>query len=157
MQIKTTRFGDLEVDPNAVITFTQPIIGFQEFRRFLLMDGPCDYLRWLQSVDSPELAFILLLPKIALPEYEVTITSGDLVELAVSSAEELEVYTLVVVPKDPAQVRTNLRAPILISPKHRLGKQVILDRSDYPIQYFLAQGGRGQGSPQETTNARTDA
>jgi flagellar assembly factor FliW len=103
------------------------------------------------------LAFILMDPRSILPDYKVDVAKQELSELAVTSVAELEVYTLVVVPHDRAQVRTNLRAPILISPKHRLGKQIILDGSDYPIQYFLAQHQPGQGQPQEVSNARTDA
>ena len=61
-------------------------------------------------------------------------------------------------PPDRTQVRTNLKAPILINPRQRLGKQTILDRSKYPIQYFLsqAQGGDREDS-QEVKHARSNA
>jgi len=157
MQLETTRFGTIDIDPDSVITLTQPILGFQEFRRFIKLPGPSEFLTWLQSTDSGELAFILLDPRSVIPDYKADLTKQELSELAVSSVAELEVYTLVVVPPDRSQIRTNLRAPILISPKHRLGKQIILERSDYPIQYFLAQHQPGQGQPQEVSNARTDA
>lgn len=157
MQLETTRFGLVEYEPEDVITFTQPILGFQDQRRFLLLPGPGEQLRWLQSTESADLAFILLDPSTVFADYEVQLSSHDLTELAVTSVDELEVYTLVVVPADPTQVRTNLRAPVLINKKQRLGKQVILDRSDYPIQHFLAQGQKGEGRPEEVTNARTDA
>ena len=140
MHLATTRFGTIEVDPQSVITFTQPIIGFQEYRRFILLPGPPGSgVVWLQSTDSGELAFLLIDPAQVLPEYTVSLSSHELSELAVSCVEELEVYTLLVVPEDPAQVRTNLKAPVLINAKQRLGKQAVLDKSDYPIQYFLAR------------------
>jgi flagellar assembly factor FliW len=66
------------------------------------------------------------------------------------------VFTLLVVPADPAKVRTNLKAPILISQKHRLGKQTILDRSNYPVQYFLTQAKQADAEPEGVANARTD-
>ncbi|HPN14197.1 MAG TPA: hypothetical protein PLA65_19220 [Spirochaetota bacterium] len=44
MQLETARFGSLEVAPDAVITFTQPILGFQDYRRFVVLPGPSDYL-----------------------------------------------------------------------------------------------------------------
>lgn len=157
MELKTTRFGTISYEPDSVITLTQPILGFQEYRRFVMLPGPAESLRWLQSTDSGELAFILLDPRTIIPDYEVSLRDKELAELAVAAAEELEVYTLVVVPRDHAHVRTNLRAPILINPKQRLGKQIILDHSDYPIQYFLAQAQQGQGQPQEISNAGTDA
>ncbi|NUM53205.1 MAG: flagellar assembly protein FliW [Candidatus Hydrogenedentes bacterium] len=155
MLLETTRFGKLEVDPNQIITFTQPILGFQEFRRYILLPGPGDHLTWLQSTDSGELAFILIDPRSVMPDYQLELKAPELAELAVTSPAELSVYTLVVVPHDPAQIRTNLRAPVLISQKHRLGKQTILERSNYPIQFYLAQA--RANSPAEVSHARSHA
>jgi flagellar assembly factor FliW len=156
MELATTRFGTVTVDDAAVITFTQPIIGFQNFRRFVILPGPAgSRVQWLQSVDSGELAFILMNPRDVVPDYTIDLPPHELTELAVKSAEELEVYTLVVVPANPAEARTNLKAPILINPGQRLGKQTILERSTYPIRYALAQA-KGDGEvPQEASNART--
>ncbi|MBI4556674.1 MAG: flagellar assembly protein FliW [Candidatus Hydrogenedentes bacterium] len=156
MGLQTTRFGEIEIDPKSVITLTQPVLGFQEFRRFVLLPGPAEYLQWLQSTDSGELAFLLLNPRVLIPDYRVDLTTVELSELAVTRAEELEVYTLLVVPQDATQVRTNLKAPILLSRKHRLGKQTILERSEYPIQFFLSQAQRGQGQAREVAHARVN-
>jgi len=147
MQLETTRFGTIDVDSESIITFTQPILGFQEFRRYILLPGPSDSLTWLQSTDSGELAFILVDPKRLIPDYKVELRSQELAEMAVTSADELDVYTLVVVPDDQRKVRTNLRAPVLINTKHRLGKQTILEGSQYPIQYYLAQAQPDPGGP----------
>lgn len=158
MQLTTTRFGVIEVEPNAVITFTQPIVGFQEYRRFVILPGPPEsFVQWLQSTDSGELAFIIMNPRLVIPNYAVDISQQELAELAVTKVEELEVYTLVVVPRDQSQIRTNLKAPILVSPKHRLGKQSIMERSEYPIQYFLMQAQGGAQESREVSHARADA
>lgn len=163
MQIRTSRFGILEVDPDAIITLTQPIIGFPEFRRFILLPGPPDtFVQWLQSTESADLAFILMSPREVVPDYRVVLGSHELAELAVQSVDELDVFTLVVVPQDPAKIRTNLKAPLLLNRKLRLGKQTVLEKSDYPIQFFLAQarGNAGQAeapAKKEAGHARADA
>ncbi|HRI87793.1 MAG TPA: flagellar assembly protein FliW [Candidatus Hydrogenedentes bacterium] len=155
MLLDTTRFGTLDIDPAQIITFTQPILGFQEYRRYILIPGPNEPLTWLQSTDAGDLAFILLDPRSIMPEYEVDLRPPELAELAVATPAELLVFTLVVVPHDPAQIRTNMRAPVLINEKHRLGKQTILERSNYPIQFYLAQA-RSKSGP-EAPHARTHA
>ncbi len=140
MQIETTRFGRIDVDPDATITFTQPIIGFPALRRFVLLAGPGDgTVKWLQATENGDTAFLLMDPKLVLPSYALDLRAAELAELGVASETELDVYTLLVVPADQTQVRTNLKAPILINAKQRLGKQTVLDRKDYPIQYFIAQ------------------
>jgi flagellar assembly factor FliW len=158
MLLNTTRFGAIEVDDQAVITFTQPILGFQDQRRFVLLPGPeGSPLKWLQSTETGELAFIIMDPRVVVPDYEVRVGSLELAELAANDLAELDIYTLVVVPQDPSLIRTNLKAPVLINPKHRLGKQTILERSKYPIQYFLAQAQGGGRDSQEVTHARSNA
>jgi flagellar assembly factor FliW len=158
MQITTSRFGVMDIDPDTIITFTQPIIGFQEFRRFILLPGPKDSgVSWLQSTESEDLAFLLMDPRSVIGDYAVPMGAHELAELAASTVEELEVYTLVVVPADHTKIRTNLKAPIVINQKIHLGKQTVLEKSDYPIQYFLAQDAHGRREPRrENYHARTD-
>ncbi len=158
MHLETTRFGPLEIDEGALITFTQPIIGFQEYRRFVLLPGPDgSSVVWLQSADSGELAFMLMDPRSVVPDYAVRLGEHELSELADAAVNELDIYTLVVVPQDPAQVRTNLKAPILINPEQRLAKQTILEQSSYPVQFVLAQEKQDSGASQEMSNARSNA
>ncbi|NIA14333.1 MAG: flagellar assembly protein FliW [Nitrospiraceae bacterium] len=157
MELATTRFGTIQCEPDSVLTFTQPIIGFQGFRRFVVLAGPeGSPVKWLQSTESEELAFLIMDPKIAVPDYRAEVGAAVLTELAAGSIDELDVYTLIVVPQDPSQVRTNLRAPILVNPKQRLARQIVLDRSEYPIQFFLTQT-LSPGESQEVVHARTDS
>ncbi len=140
MLLQTTRFGEIEVIENQVLTFIKPILGFQNLQKFTLLPGPKDSpLWWLQSIENGSLAFLLLETLQILPDYQVPFTPQDLHELQVSSPQEISIYTLLVVPEDPTKIRTNLRAPIVINPKTRLAKQMVLDRTDYPVQWFLAQ------------------
>lgn len=150
MRVETTRFGVIEIDPDTVITFTQPIIGFQTLRRFVLLpppggDGGEIRVRWLQSTESPDAAFLLMDPRTVYSGYAVELRAEELVELGAHAASELEVYSLLVVPEDHTQIRTNLKAPIVINPAQRLAKQTILDRQDYPIQFFLLTESREPG------------
>lgn len=158
MKVETTRFGVIEVDSELVLTFTQPIIGFPEHRRFMFIPGPeGSPVKWLQSVEKGDLAFLVMDPRSVVPDYEVRLDSVDLAELAAESLEGLEIYTLVVVPQDRSLVRTNLKAPLVVNPRHRLAKQTILDRPDYAVQYLLARGQQDPDREQEAAHARSDS
>lgn len=158
MQLETTRFGAIAVAEEEVLTFTQPIIGFETRRRFVLLPGPeGSGVHWLQSSEQGDLAFLVMEPTLAVPSYRAPVTAEDLAELGAESIDALRVYTLLVVERDPARTRTNLKAPILVNAAQRLAKQTILEGAEYPIQYFLAQGRGGASEAREVSNARTDA
>ena len=155
MRLHTDRFGDIDVSDDSVITFTQPIIGFQEFRRFILLPGPPNSgLHWLQSLDDGRLAFILIDPRQVVPDYAVTLSPHERAELAVNDDAELDIYTLVVVPNERRKIRTNLKAPILINPRQRLAKQAILDKSNYPVRHYIFQE-QTSHEDSEVSHART--
>lgn len=158
MRLNTARFGEIEVSDEQILTFTHPIIGFPEHRRFVLLPGPQDGMTyWLQSTDDGSLAFILVDPAAVVEGYAVQVGAHELEELGATDGSDVQVYTLVVVPADPRDARTNLKAPILINPKARLGKQTILERSDYPIRFYLQRREDASHGSEETLDAGSNA
>jgi flagellar assembly factor FliW len=156
MRVTTTRFGTLEVDEKKVVNFTQPILGFSDCQRYIIIEGPGEgRIWWLQSCDKPELAFIVMDPLQIMPDYEVRLDASEVEDLRLKTAEEARLLTIVVVPADRSKVRTNLRAPIIFNPKTNLAKQVVLHESDYPVQHFLT--GAAEGAPVGTADASSDA
>ena len=58
MHIATTRFGSVEVPEENLIHFKSGIIGFPRETRFALIPhGQSTLIAWLQSVQTPGLAF----------------------------------------------------------------------------------------------------
>lgn len=158
MKVETLRFGVVELAEKDVIEFTQPILGFADCTRFFRVEiAEKESVFWLQSVDKPEVAFIVMDPLQVLPDYEVRIVESDVADLHLEDEKEAEVLTLVVVPKDTTQVRTNLKAPIVFNPRLNLAKQVVLHESNYPIRYYLHGVPPKEEEVQEPTDAGSHA
>jgi flagellar assembly factor FliW len=156
MKVETTRFGTLDVDEKKTVYFTQPILGFSDCQRYIIIEGPGEgKIWWLQSCDRPELAFIVMDPLQVVPDYEVRLDASEVDDLQLERAEDARLLTIVVVPDDRSKVRTNLRAPIVYNPKTNLAKQVVLQNSDYPVQYFLT--GAAEQAPVGTSDAGSHA
>jgi flagellar assembly factor FliW len=63
MNVMTSRFGSLNVQESDVVRLTEGLVGFRSSTQFLLLaDQKVDGLYWLQSLDTPELAFALVTP-----------------------------------------------------------------------------------------------
>lgn len=140
MRIKTTRFGEIEVMPEKVIHFPEGIIGFREVKDYILIGKKERMVMWLQSVDRPETAFIVVNPFLFEPTYDPKLAGTDLEFLKVNDVQDINILTIVVVPKNPQEMTANLLGPLVINTKERLGRQVILTEGDYSVKHPIAKG-----------------
>lgn len=154
MQVETTRFGTIETDPDELVVFPDGIPGFAGRREMVVISGgdllgvdPNDghpSLFWLQDAHDPELAFLTTVPWAAYPDYDI---DADLDPEAFGDTEPDDICVLVIVTVrrdgESATLTTNLLAPIVIDEKRRVGKQIILESGDWPLQAPLATSSAG--------------
>ncbi len=138
MEIDTTRFGKIRIKESELIGMRGSILGFEQHKRFVLLTAEDNTpLLWLQSVDDPAIAFVVINPRIVKPDYAPAISEGELGLLDIQRREEIALLSIVTVRSNPFRATANLRAPILINTSKRSAKQVILDDPDYPIQHDI--------------------
>lgn len=133
MAIIDTRFHDtITIREPDVITFDREVLGFPQFRRFVLLPHrPDSPFLYLQSTESPSLAFVTIDPLLREPEYTLPIDEipglGDPKDWAI-----LCLCTL-----GPGHHGTiNLRSPLVINRETRRGGQFVLSLP-YPVHYPL--------------------
>ena len=138
MLIQTSRFGEIEVEENQIITFPSGLIGFSEDRNFVIRedDAAAPFL-WLQSVDSNGLAFVMIEPHVSVSNYELELTHEHLNKLHAENIEELRVFVLVTMAKEIKDVTINLQGPLLLNPEKRLGLQFIIPDGKYSTRHLL--------------------
>lgn len=126
-----TRFGEVEYDPDGLLHFPAGMIGFPTLHNFIVMpnkkNGP---LFWIQSVEEPEIAFVLTDPTNFFLDYRVVPDDSERNHLNIGEDDDCYTLSVVTVPPDQ-KITVNLAAPILFSPKSNRAMQVILERSDY--------------------------
>lgn len=161
MQIETTRFGVVEVDPSRIITFPHGFIGFPSWQRFVLLPHREDSPFWfLQSVDEPALAFVVMDPREAVPDYVARVPAAQLADVGIETPQDVEravVLALVTLRGEPAGATANLKAPLVINPARRLGVQVILEGSPYAIRHPIipARPAPSQAAPERAALVAT--
>jgi flagellar assembly factor FliW len=135
MIVETSRFGPLSIQPDQLIIFVDPILGFGHLSQFILLDHAEESpFQWLQSVEQPDLAFVVTMPRLFNLNYQFTLEDWALERLQFEahrwsdlSANELLVLTMVTIPEqNPTAMTTNLLGPIVINVDKRLAGQVVL-------------------------------
>jgi flagellar assembly factor FliW len=131
--IQTCRFGPLDIDEEKIITMTTPFLGFTAERRFILLPhGPDSVFWWLQSVDNPDLAFVVIQPAKIVPQFQPAIPAQLRQEVQATTPEELEILVILTIPKGrPEEMTANLLGPVILNPIKRLAKQILLDPAQY--------------------------
>lgn len=125
MLVNTSRFGQVEVDDQRVITFPKGLLGFPRYKQFVLIQPADDsYFFWLQSVDAPELAFVVTDPSLFVADYEVPLRADQLQELGIELPEQAQVF--VIVNKRGTVLTGNLQGPLVIHTIRRTGEQLVL-------------------------------
>jgi len=139
MQLETAHFGVIDVDEADIIYFPEGIPGFENSKRYKLIrhDEGDSVFFWLQSVDMPELCFVVTDPFMVYDGYGVDIDDEDVKLLEITDANKVLTLTIVVIPENLDEIRVNLKAPIIINTEKKLGKQIIQQNENLPIRYYL--------------------
>ena len=131
MKKMMSRFGEIEYDPHKTIHFPDGLIGFDQLRDFVVVpsakEGP---LFWIQSVDDPQIAFVLTDPTNFFLDYKVVPDESERTRLGLDADEECLALSVVTVHRDKS-VTLNLQAPILFAPGNHKALQVILEKTKY--------------------------
>jgi flagellar assembly factor FliW len=138
MQYETSRFGSIDVPDDKIIQFPLGLIGFEQEKKFVILKHkPTSSFYWLQSLNTPNLAFTLLFPFDFVPNYQPNLGHAELDLLQSDDPTQLEVYCMVVIPKDPSQMTINLLSPVVVYSQNKLGVQVVLSDSKYDVKHPL--------------------
>ena len=135
----TSRFGEIEVDEEKIVHFQKGIPAFEDEHEFIILpyDEESPYY-FMQSLKSPDLAFLLTIPFLFFPDYSFEIDDETIHELDVKNYDKLLYYSMITIPNGSIRYMTaNLLAPVVINIENMQAKQVVLDKSNYTTKHRL--------------------
>lgn len=137
MQIGSTRFGEVEVREDAILHFSDGLIGLPGTRYALLAAAPDSPFSWLHSVEHPDVAVPVTVPWLFFGDYEVRVPDEDAARLELASPGDADILCVVRATEQLADVTANLAAPIVLHTARRLGRQIINDVHGYAVRQPL--------------------
>ncbi len=137
-EFPSARFGPMQVSEDMVIRFVSPLPGFEGLRNFVLIDHDSDgVFKWLQSLEDPEVAFLLTFPGLFKAGYTVPYRERYLTKLSAAGTESIVVFVMVAASLLKGSVSLNLKAPILFNSENMSAMQCIIDRDKYPCKFMV--------------------
>ncbi len=129
IKLVTRQFGELEFDESIIYHFPNGLPGFEELHNFIIIDEKdTEPLRWLLSVDDPNIGFALLEASLVAPDIYSELPSEEKSSLA---------FVVVVLRRSPDPTTANLKAPIVLDDTKRMGRQVVLNSDKFSTQYKI--------------------
>ncbi|HCP14550.1 MAG TPA: flagellar assembly protein FliW [Peptococcaceae bacterium] len=144
MEIKTRDFGMIDIDENEIITFEDPIFGFETIKKYVLLydDSVGGQLMWLQSTEEQNICFILLDPVVLTYPYPGELRPELIEMLQKKNINEPVFRIIAVIREDLRKSTVNLKSPIVIDTQSRRAAQIILE-DDYSIREPLLTERKG--------------
>ena len=146
IKINTKRFGEMEFSEDSVVEVLGGLIGLSGHQNYIIIryqdDSP---FYWLQCVDDPDLALVMINPLMFKADYDPPIPLSIHQELGVQSAEDLSIFVIVTIPPGrPQEMTANLLGPVVVNPNSRKAKQLVLDDRIYSHRYqVIGENGGG--------------
>jgi len=121
MQISNVQFGVMEFTEEQVISFDGGLAGFENHKKFLLVQMDIILFSWLVSVDEPELVFPLVPISTIVENFPVDIGTNA--------------FGIVTFNADATKITVNLRAPLYLNTDKNIGYQRLLSKykTNYPL------------------------
>jgi flagellar assembly factor FliW len=141
MILSTRCFGEVEIKEEGIIDFPKGLPAFEEAKKFVIIsdEDPVSPFKWLQCLDDEGVAFAIINPFVIKQDYDFEVDDKILNEIHVDSLEDIDVFSVVVIPEDLKKMSMNLKAPLIINQKKKQGMQVILDTDKYSVRHYILE------------------
>ena len=138
MRVKTKAYGEIDADERQLVSFPDGLLGFEKFKDYVLLDARQKPFFYLQSIDVPDLAFILIDPFLFRPDYSLDVNDDTLGEIGVARPDEVLVFARSSPsPATAARSPANLMGPLIINKQNRLGMQTVLGDSRWRVKHDI--------------------
>jgi flagellar assembly factor FliW len=131
------RFGPFHYTDSETLSFPWGIPGFSELRHFVALTLPSnEHVVWLQSIERTEIAIPLTNPWRIYDDYAPVLPDSARLSLEITAPDDFALMNVLVADTsaDETKQYINLLAPIVINLKKRIGRQVMLEGSNYNVR-----------------------
>lgn len=136
MEIESKPYGNIDIDESKTVTIQQGLFGFEANQDYVIIGKKEEQpFEWLQSLDDPDLAFVIVQPQFIRSDYKLSVLPEDLEDVNADDADKLVTYVIVTIPDNPENMTVNLKGPVIVNEDEFIGKQVINQVDEYTVRH----------------------
>ncbi|WP_024615663.1 flagellar assembly protein FliW [Clostridium sp. Ade.TY] len=120
------------------VVFKKGIPGFENINEFKIKDLENNKFKIIESLDN-EISFATVNPFEIYNEYEIDLNDETIKELQIEDPKDVMLLTIITLGKTLESSTINLKAPLVINVKSKLGKQFIIQGDKYNTKHPLVR------------------
>lgn len=123
---------------DGIVDLPLGLLGFEHLKKFSLIgrDDEAPFL-WLHAQDGNGMSFLVVPPQRVTDNYRPNLAAADVQFLGLTDPREALVLSIVTLGAD-GTATANLKGPIVINGRTRVGKQVVpLNAAEYSVRHPL--------------------
>ncbi|MDY7991554.1 MULTISPECIES: flagellar assembly protein FliW [Paenibacillus] len=121
-----------------VFAFPKGLPGFEHLREYKLQEHN-ELFSILSAVEEETVTFITVNPFDFVPDYEFELSSDALADIGIIDREQIAVRCIVTWHSNKEKITVNLLAPLIFNVEKSIGKQIVLQNTDYTTRSTLWQ------------------
>ncbi|GAA0746552.1 flagellar assembly protein FliW [Clostridium oceanicum] len=138
MKLNTKYHGTIEYEKKDIIHLEKGILGFENLKKFILFPAvDNDFFSIIHSIEDKDIGFVVTSPFEILKSYELSLKDSIIKKLKISKEDDVLILNIVTLNSEIENITVNLKAPIIINVKEKLGEQIVLDNNKYSIKHPL--------------------
>lgn len=138
MKLNTKYHGVKEYEEKDILSFKKGLPGFEGLNKFIIFPvEDNEIFSILHSLEDDSVGLVVVSPFYVIKNYEFKLEDEKIDELKIESPEDVLVLNTVTLNSAIEKITVNLKAPIIINIKNKLGEQIILDNPNYSIRHSL--------------------
>ena len=138
MKLNTKYHGCIEYEEKDVIYFQKGIPGFEELKKFIIFPvKDNDVFSVFHSIEKEDMGIIVTSPFNIEKNYEIQLEEEQIANLKLQDEKDTLVLNTVTLNSDINKITANLRAPIVINIKEKIGEQIIINSDKYKVKHPL--------------------
>ena len=136
--IETEASTPIAVETEQVFTFPKGLLGFEEVKRYVLLQNEEEEpFLWLQMIDEPSLAFLVVPPHLAFADYNPDFDPAGFRMLGIDREDQILLLSIVTLGGEEGPT-ANLKGPLLINRDTRTGAQLVVQNvTEYGVSEKL--------------------
>ncbi|EPY2277534.1 flagellar assembly protein FliW [Clostridium sporogenes] len=138
MNLNTKYHGCIEYEEKDVIYFEKGIPGFEGLKKFIVFPvEDNEVFSVFHSIEKEDMGIIVISPFNIEKDYEIQLEEEQIENLKLQDERDALILNTVTLNLDIDKITANLRAPIIINIKEKIGEQIIINSDKYSIKYPL--------------------